>query len=150
MGSTCVVVADGSSAKFFLLESGAQPTAKRRLVEQQRFVNPELERVAPESRHSNRDAGPRHPYGAQRKRHHLELERRFAAEVVERTAALVSTWGDGVVVLVAEARLLGLLRETMRASISGRIRLKELAREYAHLSAADVLQQLESSNVLVS
>jgi len=79
MSDTCVVVADGSKARFFLLQSAADPQAKNKLVEQQDLTNSEHRAPQTESRHSNRDAGPRHPFGAQRERHRLELERRFAA-----------------------------------------------------------------------
>ncbi|MDH5533954.1 MAG: host attachment protein [Betaproteobacteria bacterium] len=148
MTNICVVVADGSRARVFLLRSGAGPRVKNELVEQQGLTNSGNEAPQAESRHSNRDAGPRHPYGAQRERHHLELERRFAAEIVKRATAQVSGWRDGILVLVAEPRLLGLLRENLRAALASGIRLKELARDYTGFSAADLQQQLESSNML--
>lgn len=148
MNNICVVVADGSRARFFLLQSGAGPQSNNKLVEQQGLTNSGHEAPQSESRHSNRDAGPRHPYGAQRERHHLELERRFAAEVVKRATAQVSGWREGVLVLVAEPRLLGLLRENLRASLASGIRLKELARNYTDFSAMDLQQQLESNNML--
>ena len=44
--------------------------------------------------------------------------------------------------------VLGLLRENLRASLASGIRLKELARNYTGFSAADLQQQLESSNML--
>lgn len=146
--NTCVVVAHGDEAKFFLLEPGVAPWRRSRLIEQQSVSSSSFGEVLAASRHSNRDAGPRHPYGAQRKRHELELERRFAAEVVRRAAAQVSGWRDGVMVVVAEPRLLGLLRDKLRASLASGIKLKELARDYTDFSAAELQQQLETSNML--
>lgn len=149
MINTCVVVADGANARFFLLRTGSAARDKNRLVEVQGLANSGDEEP-PESRHSNRDAGPRHPYVAQRSRHRLELERRFAAEVVEHAAAQVSTWSEGILVVVAEPRFLGLLREQLRASLASGIQLKELARDYAGFTATDLQRQLESSNMLPS
>lgn len=148
MDNICVMVADGSRARFFLLQSGAGTGQKNTLVEQQDLRTSGHEEPQAGSRHSDRDAGPRHPYVAQRERHHLELERRFAAEVVKRSSAHVSGWRDGIVVLVAEPRMLGLLRENLRASLASGIRLKELARNYTEFGARDLQQRLESSNML--
>lgn len=147
MVDTCVVVADGDGARFFLLQAGAAPQDKNRLVEHRGLTNADNE-APPESRHSNRDAGPRHPYGAQRRRHRLELERRFAAEVVKYAAGQVKGWSEGILILVAEPRMLGLLREDLRASLASGIRLMELARDYTGFTATELERQLESSNML--
>jgi protein required for attachment to host cells len=147
MPNTCVVVADSARARFFLLESGRSPRDGRRLVEQRDLASTGNDEP-PESRHSERDAGPRHPYGAQRERHHLALERRFAGEIVKRAAGHVTGWSTGLLVLVAAPRLLGLLRENLRASLAPGIALKELARDYTGFTAAALQERLESSNML--
>lgn len=147
MKNTCVVVADGAKARFFLLQSGQAPDGPNTLVEQAGLTNTGGD-APPESRHSNRDAGPRHPYGAQRERHHLALERRFADEVVRHAAAQVSGWTTGLLVLVAEPRLLGLLRESLRAALARGIALKELARDYTGCTAIELQRHLESSHML--
>jgi protein required for attachment to host cells len=86
--------------------------------------------------------------GAQRERHRLELHRRFAAEIAASAAKLTSTWPRGAVVLIAEPGLLGLARELMRGAVDPRVDLKELARDYAHLTRGELYEQLIAGGVL--
>ena len=135
MDNVCVVVADGKGARLFLLQESDAPRAPVRLVARGTLSNADLRsrgrsvtgRVRTET-NTNREAGPVHPIGAQRERHRIELERRFSVEVARKAAALAKNWATGSVVIVADPRMLGFLRETVRATLKPRIQVKELAK----------------------
>jgi len=150
MANTCVVVADGARARFFLLRAEAGAEGSGRLIEQEQLDNPEHQHPETDSRRTDRDAGPMHPYGAQRERHRLEHERRFAGEVVARAGEKVQEMQAGTLVLVADPRLLGLMRESLRSALHPSVQLRELARDYTGFSAAELQQQLVSSNMLAA
>ena len=150
MENTCVVVADGARARFFLLQAAGGGAGRGKLIEQEQLENPEHQHPETDSRRTDRNAGPMHPYGAQRERHRLEHERRFAAEVVRQAAEKVRGWQAGSLVVVADPRLLGLLRESLRSALHPSVQLRELARDYTAFSAADLQQQLVSSNMLAA
>jgi len=149
MANTCVVVADGARARFFLLEAGGGE-GPGKLIEQEQLENPEHQHPEVDSRRTDRNAGPMHPYGAQRERHRLEHEKRFAGEVVRRAAERMRGMPAGTLVVVADPRLLGLLRESLRSALHPSVQLRELARDYTSFTAADLQQQLVSSNMLAA
>ncbi len=131
----CVVVADRTRARVFLVQDGEG--GARRLVEEADLANVDY---APGANGDQPSAI--HPQPAARAPHRLSLDRRFAKELVTSTAALVGGWEDGEVVLVAPAHMLGQLRELMRNGVAQRLTLKELAREYTSLSVTQLARQL--------
>jgi protein required for attachment to host cells len=155
MDNICVVVADGRRARIFLLQPCAAPRAPYRLAERGSLSNMSLRsrgrsvtgRVRTET-NTNRQAGPVHPMGAQRERHRIELERRFALAVARRAAALARNWVTGSVVLVAEPRMLGFLRGAVRSAVRPAIRVKELAKDYARLTASRLLDHLAMDGIV--
>lgn len=141
MKNTCLVVADGTRARLFFVVPGDTPRRKLRLVEQTTLVNGETHARAKNGaghgkseRNTNRQAGPVHPVGVQRERHRLDYERRFGIEIVERAVEMTARWSEGVIVLIAEPRLLGLMRERMRNALRSELKLVELARNYSGLT----------------
>lgn len=149
MGGTCIVVADGGRARVFLLEASEAPRAPFRLVERGALDSPDLRSRGfsatgrlPTGTNADREAVPVHPLGEQRERHGIELERRFAMDIARKTAVLVEGWSDGVVVLVADPRMLGLLRDSVRNALKPAVHVKELAKDYAHLTAAELYEHL--------
>ena len=152
---TCIVVADAGTAKFFGVEPLDSPREASRLVEHATLTNPNLRtlgesvtgRVRTET-NTNRQAGPVHPMGAQRERHRMELDRRFWDEIARQAATITREWKDGRVVLVAEPRLLGLMRQAVRDALAPGIELKELAKDYVHLTMEELQDHL-SLNALV-
>jgi len=155
MPELCIVVADAAGARLFVVEANGGPRRGTRLVEQAALAQPDLRtmgtsvtgRVRTET-NTNREAGPVHPMGAQRERHRLEVERRFAASITETAAGLVEDWTKGTVVLVAEPRMLGLLRETVRGVLKHGIAVKELARNYPALSVAELHDRLVRTGLM--
>lgn len=153
MANTCVVVADGARARLFLVDTSDEDNA--RLVETDDLVNSEYQArgrdvlpTARSTRNTGRQSGPMHPYAQRRMRHRLELERRFAQEVAGKVAGLTQLWNSGSVILIAEPRMLGLLREAERAILKHGVTIKELARDYTQLSAAELREHLVTSGVM--
>lgn len=154
MNDLCIVVADGARARLYFVESDG-PRKGGRLIEQAALNQPDLRTLGrsvtgrPRTEtNTNREAGPMHPIGAQRERHWLQVERRFAAGIIGTAAGLVDEWGKGTVVLVAEPRMLGLLRESVRGVMNRRITVKELARDYAGLTEAELYDRLAQSGIV--
>jgi len=155
MENICVVVADAQRARLFLLQGREAPRMPYRLAERGTLSNATLRargrsvtgRARTET-NTNRQAGPMHPIGAQRERHRIELERRFAASVARRAAVLARSWATGSVVLVAEPRMLGFLRSAVRGALKPAIRVKELAKDYAGLTASRLLDHLAVDGIV--
>ena len=155
MDNICVVVADARRARFFVLRESDAPRAPFRLAERGTLSNMSLRargrsvtgRVRTET-NTNREAGPIHPIGAQRERHRIELERRFSVEVAAKAAAVAKTWLTGSVVLVADPRMLGFLREAVRGALKPGIRVKELAKDYARLTASRLRDHLAGDGIV--
>lgn len=154
MNNWCVVVADGARARIFILEPGGGRAGDPSLVEKADLVNvgysargADAPQVRTE-RNTNRQTGPMHPVGEKREQHRLEVERRFGVQVAARVAALVKDWDDGSIVLVADPRLLGLMRKVLREAVKPEIALKELAKDYTHLSATELREHLASNGLI--
>ena len=155
MDRVCVVVAGASRARLFLLQESDAPRATTRLVERGSLSNPSLRsrgrsvtgRPRTET-NTNREAGPMHPMGAQRARHHIELERRFSTGIAHKAAGLAKSWAAGTILLVADPRMLGFLRETVRGALRPAIRVKELAKDYSRLTAPRLRERLAQDGVI--
>lgn len=155
MDNICVVVADGRRARFFLVQESGAPRAPFRLAACGALGNMSLRergrsvtgRVRTET-NTNREAGPMHPMGAQRERHRVELERRFAVRIAGKASAIVRNWLTGSVVLVADPGMLGFLREAVRRALTPQIRVKELAKNYARLTASRLLDHLAGDGII--
>jgi protein required for attachment to host cells len=155
MDNICVVVADGRRARIFLLQESTAPRAPFRLAERGILSNMSLRargrsvtgRPRTET-NTNRQAGPVHPMGAQRERHRIELERRFATAIARRAAVLARNWATGSVVLIADPRMLGFLRGAVRSALKPAIRVKELAKDYARLTASRLQDRLAEDGVV--
>ena len=155
MGKILIVVADAKRARFFRLEPDAAPSERPRLVELAGLFNPDVEaarrggaeRVKTE-RVSNRDAGDVHPIVARRQQHRLELERRFGREITRLTSKMATAGNAGTVVLIADPRLLGLMRADVRGSLKPAIDLKELAKDYTGLTQEELHDHLAGNNLV--
>ena len=155
MHNFCIVISDGARARIFVAEDGDKSRGPLELVERDAFDNPDLRsrgrsvtgRPRTET-NTGREAGPVHPIGAQRERHRVELERRFGQQIARRAAEITRGWKEGAVVLIAEPRQLGLTREPLRRALHRGIELKELAKDYTHLTSAELHERLVLNSLL--
>jgi protein required for attachment to host cells len=155
VANTCVVVADGARARLFLVDTSEAD--KTRLVEMEDLVNTEYQArgrdvlpTARSTRNTSRQSGPVHPYAQRRLRHRLELEKRFAQDVAGKVAGLTQSWSRGSVILIAEPRMLGLLREAGRGVLKHGVTTKELAKDYTQLAVSELHEHLAESGIINS
>ena len=153
--NACVIAADGGRARLFVVETGGSGQPGLSLVERESLVNPEYRAHGVDlpgrtrgERVSNRQAGDVHPVDARRDQHRLEIERRFAREIAQHAGALTQSWTTGSVVLVADPRMLGLLREPLRKALRLGIDLKELAKDYSHFTAPELRDHLALNHLM--
>ena len=155
MNRTCIVVADAKQARFFSVDASDVPRRPLNLAEGTVLFNPDVEAVRSDGaarvkteRISNRQAGPVHPIDARRERHRLELVRRFGREIASQAGKITGGWSSGTVILIAAPRLLGLMRDTVRDALHQGIQLKELAKDYTHLSAREIHEHLAEGRLI--
>ena len=156
MSRTCIVVADAGLARFYEVEEVESPWLKMKLVERAMLTNDVDLKSRGESvtgkvrteTNADRGSGPVHPMGEQRERHRVELYRRFGQEIARRAGEMTKGWTEGTVVFVAEPRFLGITRESMRKNLAQRIELKEIARDYAHLTPTDLYDHLARNGIV--
>lgn len=119
MVRTCIVVIDGAHARFFNLEIPEEPRADggARLIEAQDLVNPAAE-IPERGLFSDRrgqahasPAGAAHALDDGRERHRHEFERRWVRRLVDAIEHFVRGEQPARLLLVAEPRLLGVLRD---------------------------------------
>jgi protein required for attachment to host cells len=153
MADTCIVVADGARARLFLVDT--TESGKVRLAELEDLVNPEYQAhgqavlaTARSTRNTSRQSGPMHPYAQKRGRHRLELEKRFAQAVAAKAAGLTRSWSGGSVILIADPRMLGMLREAGRDALKHGVAVKELAKDYTHLTPFELGEQLVAAGII--
>src|SRR3989304_8495316 len=97
MGEYCVVVADGTRARFFSLESAALPGLESgpNLVEQDCLINPEGDTPPHELWSGDKSGpsksssgGPSHAFDDHRSRHMDEFMRRYANQISKSASRL--------------------------------------------------------------
>jgi protein required for attachment to host cells len=153
----CIVVADGSRARFFTLEQAGIPELEGGpdLAERRDLVNPEKAQRSRElfsnlksGRNQAPGNGPGHGYDDHRGRHKDEFERRFA----RRLAAEITTFSRERrvehLVLVADPRMLGFLRVELGSALPASLRVMELTRDLSSLSATRIHARLADEGLV--
>ena len=154
MTNCFIVSADGARARMFLLQKDSTLQVGSRLVEKINLVNTDYTargvdapRVRSE-RNTSRQAGPMHPQDAERDRHRIELARRFAREIAAHASSMCQAGRADKLILVAEHRMLGLLRQPLRAAVDKRVTIGEIARNHTHLTPSRLHQRLAADDLI--
>lgn len=157
MSEYCVVVCNGTRARFFTLEPVAIPAIESgpNLVERCDLVNPEVDAPGKETwtdlksgRHTAPGAGPAHGYDDHRDDHEDEFMRRFAEAVARQAANLVQENKAKQLVLVASNRMLGFLRNALQLPPQPPVVVKELAKDLSKFSPLDIHGHLSDAGLL--
>jgi len=155
MSDYCVVVADGTRARLFTLETADLPGVEGgpNLVEQSDLINPESgegARAAPQKsgRDTGRGTGVAHGFVDHRSQHEDEFLRRFAKLVTENALRLTRERQAGHLVLVAGNRVLGLLRSELQVPAGESLQVHEVPKDLARLSAHELHEHLSGASVL--
>lgn len=153
MSEYCVVVADGARARLFSLEEAEISESGPNLVEVSDLTNSEVEAAGKEiysDDKSGRNASPgggAHGYDDHRDRHIDESERRFAKQIAAAAADAVVRQKPGCLVVAADPRMLGHLREAMSSSVGG-IKIQEVAKDLTKLAPQELHQHLSTDHML--
>ena len=141
-----VVVADGTRARFFTLTPGApKGEAGATLLEREDLISTEKE-VPGEAmwgdvksgRGTAPFGGPAHGYDDQRERHEHEFERRFAQRITDEAVRLAQQEKAAHLILVAETRLLGYLRNALHIPAHMSFGVHELAKDMTKKSLPEI------------
>ena len=157
MSDCWVIVADGAQARFIMVEKrrAAPPRGALRLVESARLSNPAHTvsgRRAVRKIKSGRDVGrgrmAPHGYTDKREQHEAEVLRRFASRIAGQATALVAAGNASSMVLVADPRMLGLLRAALKPVSKAGVAVRELAHDYTWCTAPQLQQHLRENGLL--
>ena len=157
MNRDCVVVADGARARFFTLREADHPELESspNLIEVNDLVQPEKELHNGElwaesrpSRSRGRNGGPAHGFDDHRNEHTEEQDRRFARSVAEEAARLALRQQTRNVILVAQKRMLGLLRECMDPLAKAGVEVRELAKDLSKLHPLELHEHLAREQLI--
>jgi protein required for attachment to host cells len=146
--NTCIVVADGARARFFMLETVEHRPERQRLREVDALTNPEGEETGRELFSNTRSGtnrapgGEAHEYDDHRERHRQELERRFARHLAESIRDFASSRVAAKVVIAAEPHLLGALRGPLAKTFPSATPLVELAEDLSWHTPERILSVL--------
>jgi len=152
-----VIVADGARARFMALEQrNEQPRrAALRLVESARLSNPDHTvkgrrdtRKIKSGRDTGRGRMAPHGYTDKREPHEEEVLRRFASRIAAQAAALAAAGKATSMVLVADPRMLGLLRVALEPVAKAGVKLRELAHDYTWCTAPQLQRHLAENGLL--
>jgi protein required for attachment to host cells len=146
MSQYLVTAMNGATARFFTLESTLSPEydADLKLVEHEGIVSPERslhdeELWADTKTGRNRGAsGQAHSYDDHRQNHRVEMERRFAQSITTQLINLAQIHQVQQLVLVAEPRILGLMRDVCIPLLPKQLKVNELTRDLCHLKPQEL------------
>jgi protein required for attachment to host cells len=152
--SYCIVVVDGTRARVFTLEGGAAAPGPD-LVEHEDLANPE-HKLAGRDKYSttrtgsnlNPQKGPSHGYDDHRDKEEREHERRFAQEVANHAVSLAQRQHVNHLVVVAEKRMLGLLRKALVLPAKSGIEVHELAKDLTQLTPTELHAHLAEAGLV--
>jgi protein required for attachment to host cells len=157
MNRDCVVVADGSRARFFTLRAAEHPELESSptLIEVNDLIQPEKEQHHEErwaesrpSRSRGRHGGPAHGFDDHREQHLEEQDRRFARNVAEEAARLARDHQPRNLILVAHKRMLGMLRTCLDPLMKTGVEVRELAKDLSKLDPLELHEHLAREQLI--
>lgn len=152
-----VVAVDSSRARFFDLVPAEIPEMESgpNLLEIEDLVNPELEEKGRDLWSEDKSGrgmapgnGGAHGYDDHRERHISELEQRFSREVAGQIAKQVQQRQSEMVVIAAEHRMLGHLREALKTSLPADIEVVDADINISKLSAIELHEHLAKKSLI--
>ena len=157
MVERCIIVADGARARFIVVEEAGDPQFESgpRLVEHRALVNPEAEirseDLFSDVRSGRGHAAPDRPaYGLDdhRLQHRAANKRRFAKLVAEALVEIAGQRQLERIILVAEPRMLGMLRAELDVHRLRHLERAELAEDLSWHSVEHIQEVLVRHGLL--
>ncbi|MGW8311193.1 MAG: host attachment protein [Thiogranum sp.] len=151
----CIMVADGTRARLFTLDAGITSPPGPDLVEHEGLANPEHKLAGREKYSTTRTGGSVNPQNGQahgyddhRDKEEREHERRFAHDIAGHAVALAQRQQARQLVIVAEKRMLGHLREALVLPTKSGIELRELAKDLTRLATTELQAHLAEAGLV--
>jgi protein required for attachment to host cells len=150
----CVVVANGSRARFFYLKRPelTDLNARPRLLERGEIFEPELQErgqdLWTERTGMNRGAGSgSHSYDDHRNQHQAEFEKRFTKQIADHAVKLIRSSAAHSVVVCGAQRQLPLLKNILESKVNG-VHIQQLAKDLLKLDAHALYEYLHKEGML--
>ncbi|RMD79309.1 MAG: host attachment protein [Gammaproteobacteria bacterium] len=154
----CVVTVDGTRARFFSLE----PVEHPELESGPNLVEGTLDLVSTEpdipgkemwtdpktGRHQAPGGGPAHGYDDHRDEHVDEYKRRFARQVAQQALRWAQSRQAKVLVIAAEPKMLGMVREALQVPPHEGIEVREMPKDVSKLSPLQIHERLAEAGLL--
>lgn len=156
MSEYSVVVAEGARSRFFTLEPVELPELESgpNLIEHDSLANP-IHKAHQQSIYAdtrggkNRKVGGQaHGYDEHRQRFDDEMEARFARDIIKHLDGLMRANGTRRLILCAEKRMLGFLRQALNGRIPREVHIIEVAKDFAKLNVRDLHDRLARNGYL--
>jgi protein required for attachment to host cells len=156
MNKSLVAVINGAKARFLTLEPGEFPEywSSPRLIEHESLLNLTKEIQGQELWSSTKtgrnrgSGGQAHSYDDHRENHIAEFERRFAQAIATQIVNLVQAHQVEQLLLIAEPKILGLMRETLTTGSLTHLKLGELAKDLCQLKPHELHEYLANKGLL--
>jgi len=153
MNQYCVVVANGSKARFFTLEDPENPEIHYgpNLIKQTDLKQEEAELSGRELWSDSKSGGNRghggqsHGYDDHRKQHKDEADKRFAHTIINECKRFSGK--NHKIILVSQKRMLGHLRNAMQSELNG-LEPYELAKDLIKLNPLDLQEHLAKEKLI--
>lgn len=154
--TNCVIVAGGNKARFFALqnpeipemESGPNLTELHGMINSQRSLPDQQQWSDVKSGRNRGGNGASHGYDDHRTQHIDEYERRFARDVASAAARLAQDHGAQDVIVVAQKRMLGFLRDSLDPLVKTGVNIRELAKDLHKLPPNELHEHLAREALL--
>lgn len=160
MKNIAVLLVDQTKAKFFVLRPAERPReqwspileAKDNLINAH-WYDQENESLAGGNRFSyhvgvSGMAQTQHGYDDHLSRHQMEISKRFAREVRDHLKKFVASHKPHELVIVADNKVLGELREQLDDDLKQRMQVSEVGMNLGHLSAVALHEHLSKVGAL--
>jgi len=157
MGEYCIAIVSEAEAKFYCLEPVEYPELESgpKLCEMAKISNPE-KRVPDREIYTDSKTGrgrapgkgPAHGYDDHRGKRDEESSRRFSKNVVEKVRDLVLKHDARKVIIAAQPKMLGLLRQDIRLLKREGIHIEEHTKDLTKLSPREIQEHLAKEGLV--
>ena len=156
MGKFAVAAIDGTSARFFTLDSSVKSEYESgpNLSEHKGLANFTKELRGQElwantkTGRNKGSNGQAHSYDDHRQNHELEFEKRFASKISSAMLDIIKAHQARHLILVAEPQILGLMRDAMTDNLFKKINIQEVAKDICHLKSNQIHDYLAKKELL--
>jgi len=152
----CIVVANGSRARFFSLQDSEIPAVESgpNLVDHGEVNDPLLKQKAQDlwsersGKNRSSGGGQGHGYDDHRDQHAAEMERRFIHSVAERGARFAKREKATTVLVVGSPRQLPVLTDTLDSLLHGQPKVEGYSKDLAKLTPSALHDHLAKEGLL--